>query len=651
MTLHKRQTGLALLTATLLLAALVGLLRRGYLYDNKYTAPPPYGENGVFSFTPEDLSRPLFLVDGWLFSVDGGQERETFIGQYSNFSFVPGHEGPYGRAVYRLELRCPGTHALTLELPEVFGTYTFLIDDVAAATRGSGRLVDFVLQDRAELTLEVENHDRYYSGLTYPPMLGTGAAVGSVSTARTIFYTALLVCALTLAIFSSVLWLSRTGERLYLHFGLLCLAFAVVCLHPFFWYAGVSGAFSCAMVDCARLLMLTQALHLCAINAGWQGRRFYDRGIRPVCLGLCALCLIMVSFIIPRAGGLINLYGTLVDAATVTLWALLCAASVRGLAPAQAADAGILAGGCCALGVAMLTNLLNNNRFEPIRFGWQGEYAGFALVLLFGVWMVRYNRRLVLHHRQLLTKMEDLVQERTAELGTVLEERKAFFSNMAHDLKAPIAAVHNFIALIRDGNLYLDDELRGYIRQIESGNEALRHRVESLSTLNSFDQITAPRERLEVDGLLAAIRDENEPDVGVMGIHFSVGTLGQSTAVYAQREKLMILFENLIYNAIAFTPPGGTISILPRLEGESVIIEVSDTGSGIAAEHLPHIFERFYTTRGQTSEGSGLGLYICKLTAEELGGTITADSIPEHGSTFTIQLPALTVKWPQCQGE
>lgn len=649
MTLHKRQTGLALLTGALLLAALAGLLRLSYLYDNKYTAPPPYGENGAFSFTPEDLSRPLFLVDGWLLSVDGGQERETFIGQYSNFSFVPGHEGPYGRAVYRLELRCPGTHALTLELPEVFGTYTFLIDDVAVATRGGGRLVDFVLQDRAELTLEVENHDRYYSGLTYPPMLGDAAAVGGVSTVRTIFYTALLVCALTLAAFSSVLWLSRAGEPLYLHFGLLCLSFAAVCLHPFFWYAGVSGALSCALVDAARLFMLAEALHLGAIQAGWIGRPFYDKGVRPVCLGLCALCLMMVSFIIPRFGWLINPYGAWVDAVTLALWAALCIASVRGLG--VAADAGILAGGCCALGVAMLTNLLNNNRFEPIRFGWQGEYAGFALVLLFGVWMIRYNRRLVLHHRQLLTKMEDLVQERTAELGTVLEERKAFFSNMAHDLKAPIAAVHNFIALIRDGNLYLDEELRGYIRQIESGNEALRHRVESLSALNSFDQITAPRERLEVDGLLAAVRDENEPDVGVMGIHFSVGALGQSAAVYAQREKLMILFENLIYNALSFTPSGGSITITPRLEGAAVVIEVADTGCGIPPEHLPHVFEQFYTARENKNEGSGLGLYICKLTVEELGGTITANSIPEHGSTFTIQLPVLTAKSPQCQGE
>lgn len=636
---QKRETHLAILTGLLLLAALVGLLRLGYLYDNKYTAPPPYGKTGVFSFTPDDLNSPLFLVDGWMLSVDGGLEQETFIGEYSNFSFVPGHKSPYGGAVYRLELRCPGTHALSLELPEIFGTYTFYMDDVPVATRGSGRLVDFVLDEQAEFTLEVENHSRYYSGLTYPPILGTGSTIGSVSTARTIFYTALLVCTLTLCIFSSVLWLSRTGERLYLHFGLLCLSFAVVCLHPLFWYAGVSGAWSCALVDSARLLMLVQALHLAAMGAGWKGRRFYDRGIRPACLGLCALCLIIVSFIIPRADWLINPYGAFVDTATIALWALLCTASVHGLRLEKTADTGVLAGGCCALGVAILTNLLNNNRFEPIRFGWQSEYAGFALVLLFGGWMIRYNRRLVLHHRQLLTKMEDLVQERTAELGTVLEERKTFFSNMAHDLKAPIAAVHNFIALIRDGNLYLDEELRGYIRQIESGNETLRHRVESLSTLNSFDQITAPRERLEVDDLLRAVRTENEPDVGVMGIHFTVAPLGQSATVYAQREKLLILFENLIYNAISFTPAGGRITITPHLEGDAVVIEVTDTGSGIPREHLAHVFEQFYTARENKNEGSGLGLYICKLTVEELGGTIVARSEPGQGTAFTIRLP------------
>ena len=261
------------------------------------------------------------------------------------------------------------------------------------------------------------------------------------------------------------------------------------------------------------------------------------------------------------------------------------------------------------------------------------------MVLLFGGLILSYNRAVLRENQRLLHHMEELVQQRTAELRTVLEERKNFFSHMAHNLKAPVAAVHGFIGLIRESNLYLDEELQTYIRLIEDENTEMGQRVQSLSKLNAFDRITAPRETLEVDELLALVEQKNAPEVDVAGIHFHVGRLGVSAAVLAQREKLLILFENLIYNAIAFTPQGGTISILPRLEGASVVIEVADTGSGIAPEHLPHVFEQFYTTRSQTSEGSGLGLYICKLTVEELSGTIAVRSVPGRGTAFFIGLP------------
>ncbi|MEG1165834.1 MAG: ATP-binding protein, partial [Oscillospiraceae bacterium] len=164
-------------------------------------------------------------------------------------------------------------------------------------------------------------------------------------------------------------------------------------------------------------------------------------------------------------------------------------------------------------------------------------------------------------------------------------------------------------------------------------------RVQSLSKLNAFDRITTPRVVLEVDELLTLIEQKNAPEVDVAGIHFTVGYLGTSAKLMAQREKLLILFENLIYNAISFTPAGGTIQIMPRLVGEWVVIEVSDTGCGISAEHLPHVFEQFYTTRSQTGEGSGLGLYICKLTADELGGSIAVKSELAKGTSFTVCLP------------
>ena len=114
------------------LLAFALLLAGTYRFDNKYTAGPPYGEDGVFSFSESDLTKPIPLVDGWL--LDG---REVFIGQYSNFSFLPGRDSPFGEGTYTLTLRYEGPpRTLLLELPQVFTEYTLYVNQRPAASTG-----------------------------------------------------------------------------------------------------------------------------------------------------------------------------------------------------------------------------------------------------------------------------------------------------------------------------------------------------------------------------------------------------------------------------------------------------------------------------------------------------------------------------------
>lgn len=627
-----------ILCGILVLFVLAAVLHLTALYDNKYTAGPPYGKDGVFAFTEQDLEKPLFLVDGWLLSVDGGAQSETFAGQYSNFSFPDRKHSPFGRAVYRLTLKCPGTHALLLELPEIFTQYSLSIDGTAKATNGSGSMVSFLLTDEAELMLTVENRSHYYSGLYYPPILGTPDKVAAVAETRTTLYTAFAASALTLALFSAVLWFSRARDGLFLHFGLLCLAFFVACLHPFLWKSGLNSTLWYAVEDSARIFMLAQAVEIGAALAGWSDRRWFCKGARIALYSVCIICFVTVCFIIPTAGGIINLYGGFVDLIYLSSWLFLSASAVGNLQKGAPGSAW-LAGGCCAFGMGFLTNLVSNNRFEPIRGGWQTEYAGFCMVLLFGAVMICHNREMLLQNRKLVFHMEELIEQRTSELQTVLLERKNFFSDMAHNLKAPIEAVHGFISMIREGNLYLDDELQEYIGYIEGENDEIRRRVQSLSVLNTFDRITAPVTVLELDSLLEEVERKNRPETEAAGIYLAIHRLGVPAAIKGQKEKLLILFENLIYNALAFTPPNGKITIEPSLENGRAIITVCDTGCGIAHEKLPHVFERFYVGRENKNEGSGLGLYIAKLTVEEIGGSITVQSAPGAGAVFTICLP------------
>ncbi len=101
---------------------------------------------------------------------------------------------------------------------------------------------------------------------------------------------------------------------------------------------------------------------------------------------------------------------------------------------------------------------------------------------------------------------------------------------------------------------------------------------------------------------------------------------------------------NLIHNALKFTPSGGSVRVQAACVDGSVVVNVSDTGAGIAAEDLPRIFERFYKAdRARSGAGTGLGLAIVKHTVEAHGGAVAVESAEGRGATFTISLPAATL--------
>jgi len=112
--------------------------------------------------------------------------------------------------------------------------------------------------------------------------------------------------------------------------------------------------------------------------------------------------------------------------------------------------------------------------------------------------------------------------------------------------------------------------------------------------------------------------------------------------VYADAERVHQVLFNLLDNAVRFTPPGGRICVSAAGHNGSVDVEVRDTGPGIAPEHLPRLFERFYrvdTARSREEGGTGIGLAIARSVVEAHGGRIWAESEPGKGSTFTFELP------------
>ena len=624
-----------------------------YKTDNKYTAGPPYGNVGHFAFATEDLekNRPLFLIDGWDFYADrqlspvdladnSTRPTETvFIGKYPNFSFLSNGHSPFGEATYRMRLDYNGSpQLLTLEVPEIFTDYTLWINGEQMSD-GNGS-VTFLAEAETELVIAVDNQSHYYSGLTYPPALGLPGTISRMLLVRNLFYALLCVFPLALCFYAAASAPHRKNDRQLLHFGLLCFFFALHCAHPFMHQLGLNGKLWYAAEDASWLIVLYEAITLSSIQAGFYNKRWFAKVVRPLCLLCCMLCVISVLFILPNFGSTIRFYGNILDIYKILCWFYLLVCAVFGMCRALPGNGLVLSGGAI-LGASMAMNLFDNNRFEPIYTGWQTEYAGFFLVIIFWILTIRYTRELLRQNQQLTLHLEDSVEKRTAELNAVLQERKAFFSDLAHNLKAPMSSIQGFTELITRQDIYLDSELMGYFSKIKEANTELSRRVGVLGELNAFDKLSQEPSYLDVNELLSLVYDNNEPEASISGIHLVVQKLEHPANIYAPKRKILLLFENLIYNALSFTPEDGSITIQPRLDKNQVVITVSDTGSGIAPEHLPHIFERFYMYREDKSLGSGLGLYMVQLTMTELGGHISVDSVVGEGATFTLYFPTI----------
>lgn len=435
-----------------------------YYYDNKYIAPPPYGEEGVFSFNDDSLTRPLSLVDGWHVAVDGANETETFIGQYSNFSFIPGSPSSFGQAVYTLTLNYVGSdtqRALVLLLPEVFGNYELLVDNRVVAQSGDGPNVGLIVGQETQLKLVVSNDAYYYSGLTYPPVLGTAESIGSVQFVNTAASCVLVLVPLVAAVASFAVRRRGGGDKLMRDFAVLCAAFALAGAHGLVWQLGISDLWWYALEDASWVCVLITAVAVAARAAGvWEvlSPRRSTRVMSFLFWMLPALSFVWVALIIPPYPASIGLYGMFQTGARILCWALLvaCAAvSVRR----QSADAHFVLAACVVMGTALLANLLDNNAYEPLYGLWQQEYAGLMLVAVFGWMLIARVRRL----RAARERVRDLeVQVRSAQESlTHLQQGELALRAAQHDMRHHLNALKRFAeeGEWERGSAYLDDLL------------------------------------------------------------------------------------------------------------------------------------------------------------------------------------------------
>ncbi|HEX6655485.1 MAG TPA: HAMP domain-containing sensor histidine kinase, partial [Candidatus Limnocylindria bacterium] len=209
-------------------------------------------------------------------------------------------------------------------------------------------------------------------------------------------------------------------------------------------------------------------------------------------------------------------------------------------------------------------------------------------------------------------------------------------ADVSHELRTPLSVIQGNVEGILDG-LYPAD--RPHLEPILEEIGLLERLVDDLRTLSLAEtgELRLHREPAHLADLLGEVVTAFEARAQAAGLALRLQAPAELPVLDIDATRMRQVLGNLVANALRFTPRGGEVVVVASVEGDSSIIEVRDTGPGIAAEALPHVFDRFY--RSGDSAGSGLGLPIARSLIEAHGGSIEALSPPGGGTTIRLRLP------------
>ncbi len=225
------------------------------------------------------------------------------------------------------------------------------------------------------------------------------------------------------------------------------------------------------------------------------------------------------------------------------------------------------------------------------------------------------------------------------------EDLRNLIGNISHDLKTPLTTIKGYAEGMMDGVADTPEKQEKYLRTIRSKAEDMTRMVEELAFYTRLDCKSYPYyfEKVRLKEFFEDCIEEDKPELEQKNIRICLEDKVQTdTEVYADREQLKRITMNIIGNAVKYlSKESGEITITLLEERSHIRTEISDTGVGIPAKDLPHVFERFYrgdTSRNTGKGGSGLGLAIVKQIVEDHGGTICARSAEGEGATISFTL-------------
>lgn len=227
--------------------------------------------------------------------------------------------------------------------------------------------------------------------------------------------------------------------------------------------------------------------------------------------------------------------------------------------------------------------------------------------------------------------------------------KKDFIANVSHELRTPISLLQGYTESIVDGVVTEPDEIRDSLAVVLDESKRLNRLVNELLNVARMDAegLSVEKEVQPIDDLLNKMKAKYRMQAEDLDLTMEFNSGNDNQLWDYDMDRMDQVLTNLIDNASRYTQPGDTIVVTTAKDNRYNILYISDTGTGIAPEHLQQVFDRFYkvdASRKRGKQGTGLGLFICKMIIEEHGGKIEVESELGKGTTFIIKLPQPHIK-------
>ena len=630
-----------------------------------FVSEGPRAGEGILDFREADFTSSVYELSGqWEFYHSQLYTPEDFrTGSPAGMEYID-LPGPWtrmgypglGYATYRLRILTEPGQIYLLYIPEIMSSSAVWLNgkefyhagkvgmsDLDTVTGVRNELLAAATPDGVlELVIQAANYRMNGSGIFYPILIGRDTVLTHCMFWQRTVAAAALGGILLIGVYHLFLYFFRRRERLYLTFSLTCLA-AVLrlgmesnALVQYFLPGGIGFLLS-------RVFLLLFTIHSLCICL-FMVQAF------SIQLGRCLRIFYILCFGLPMAGICVLPYAQ----AVTGMFLVMIPYGISIFLAFRSGNIGrdpyrllyLFSMVTFVIYGPLTKTLFEGDMFLP------GIVPNMFLILSQCVMLSRSYAQAHEEVERVNTNLEDLVKQRTAQLNSANEQLAAsqsalreMISNISHDLKTPLTVLNNYLELLGDETVASSEQERTeYLGIAYHKNLDLQRLIHNLFEVTRMEGGTVSY-RLEWV-LALPLMEEAERKygdlAGGMGLFFTAEA-DDALKLKIDRNKIWSVLDNLVYNALRHTPEGGSIALGIKRRGDRAVLTVADTGEGIDAGHLPHIFERFYKVspeRGEKDGSSGLGLYIVKTTAEAMGGTVEVESVPGKGTVFTLTFPA-----------